>query len=105
MKLDVIGISILFGVLLNVIYIYKSRNIPKLNKVLSIFLIGPIITYGFIFIGSAILKETTYITENRIFVAFGGLALLWTGLQNYLDKFIEDYDIDNGMDHIFMGKK
>lgn len=95
MTFDIIGISIIIGVLLNIHYLLKSGTIPKLNKVLSIFLLGPIIVYGIVFIGSAITGEMRYLTENRIFVAFGGLALLWTGVQNYLDKFIENYDLEN----------
>ncbi len=95
MNFDIIGISIIIGILLNILYLFKSRKIPKLNKVLSIFLLGPIITYGFVFIGSAIVGDTSYITENRILIAFGGLSLLWTGVQNYLDKFIEDYNLED----------
>ena len=81
---DIISISILFGIFLVFIYWIKSKKKPPLATALAILLYGQAIVNGTSLILYGITANSLFFVNNRWVIAFGGSALLWIGFDNYM---------------------
>lgn len=93
MMIDVIAISIIIGIFLILIYWRYTKRTPTIPSVLSMFLYGQSFVYGASFIIYGITGESIYLVDNRWVIAFGGIALVWIGFENYKKDFSEKNDL------------
>jgi uncharacterized membrane protein len=87
---DITTISIIFGLFLVVLHICFSKKITTLSTALPILLYSQSIIYGLIFVSYSLkLINPTYLVDNRWIIAFGGIALIWIGIENYKNDFFK----------------
>lgn len=84
---DIISVTILSGLILILINWIKNRKNPSLPTALAMLLYGQAIVYGTSFILYGITANSYYFVDNRWVIAFGGSALFWIGMENYMKEF------------------
>ena len=80
---DIVACSIIFGIVLIIIYGLKIKEIPTIRTALSMLLYGQSFVYGVTFILYGITANIIFFVENRWVMALGGVALIWIGFENY----------------------
>ena len=87
---DITTISILFGLVLIIIHIFSSKKNTTLSTALPILLYSQSIVYGLVFVSYSLkLINPSYLIDNRWIISFGGIALIWIGVENYKNDFFK----------------